>query len=598
MRMNERLKAVLDQFECSTDVFYEHSIVVAIMKSGIENIASDIALLAEVLAFNFWENYTWEDNQGWGTYYGPKAVWVNNDGTSTESPSITEVTPDVLDYWETRAQQSNHSILKARYADLVYDFSKTVTGKSANYNNAQIVIDANIDIAKTGCYKYDVSVIPKLKRALSLSLAINDNVRVENSKQAIIEYEKKVAIDNMPGLWGFAFDLLIKENKGILSEKEEKEIVQSIEERISRLSADGEPIEPWAVETGALRLAEYYRKKGEDEKVVYFLNTIEKAYELKCKIGEPMQIMAWWQKVHDIYLQFNKKENAERIRGYIKEVGPKVRDSMKSIKVEMNVTTEEFENYINALTEGGLENALVRVMSQYVPRKDEVENQLQDLSKKAPVSFLFPSKIIDDRGRIIAHVDALESDLEGNVVQQISQDISFSSIFLRKAIERIIEKYGFNTSKLVDFIFESPLFDQEKHQLIVSAIDFYFGNNYIASIHILIPQIEAAFRRLLELSGQSVLKVSRSGGFFYKTFDEILRDPIIEQVFREDTSLYLRILFTDPRGWNIRNDVCHGIAHPNIFNQTVADRMIHVLLILGIVREKEKARKDDETNTE
>src|SRR5690242_14513200 len=58
-----------------------------------------IELLAEMMAFDFMENYP-DRRTGWGTYFGPMMVWSNGDGTSTESPSIKLVTPQILDYWE------------------------------------------------------------------------------------------------------------------------------------------------------------------------------------------------------------------------------------------------------------------------------------------------------------------------------------------------------------------------------------------------------------------------------------------------------------------------------------------------------------------
>ncbi|MGB0789569.1 MAG: DUF4209 domain-containing protein, partial [Marinirhabdus sp.] len=40
--------------------------------------------------------------------------------------------------------------------------------------------------------------------------------------------------------------------------------------------------------------------------------------------------------------------------------------------------------------------------------------------------------------------------------------------------------------------------------------------------------------------------------FQLKTFDDILRDEIVKQVLGEDIQIYLRVLFTDQRGWNLR----------------------------------------------
>jgi len=36
----------------------------------------------------------------------------------------------------------------------------------------------------------------------------------------------------------------------------------------------------------------------------------------------------------------------------------------------------------------------------------------------------------------------------------------------------------------------------------------------------------------------------------------------------------------------MRNRVSHGLLNENLFNHVIADRLVHVLLILGCLREK------------
>ena len=138
-----------------------------------------------------------------------------------------------------------------------------------------------------------------------------------------------------------------------------------------------------------------------------------------------------------------------------------------------------------------------------------------------------------------------------------------------------------------DYFYQSQVFDEDKKAIIFDGIDAYLRNNHLAAIHLLIPQIEGGFRRLVEHTGGSVLKPSRGGGMHLKTLDELLRDQKIIDVFGEDMSLYFRILLTDQRGWNLRNDVCHGISPAATLQVNISDRVFHVLLCLALVRYKE-----------
>ena len=75
-----------------------------------------------------------------------------------------------------------------------------------------------------------------------------------------------------------------------------------------------------------------------------------------------------------------------------------------------------------------------------------------------------------------------------------------------------------------------------------------------------------------------VLSRSYLNGFNYRSLSSLLEEESIKNILLEDICNYLKILLVDPRGWNLRNGVCHGISKINDFNQTVADRIFHIFL--------------------
>lgn len=163
--------------------------------------------------------------------------------------------------------------------------------------------------------------------------------------------------------------------------------------------------------------------------------------------------------------------------------------------------------------------------------------------------------------------------------------MSISSFFLHHSFSRATESYNLNADLITNFIFASPIFEESKRELIYTGLLAYFEKNYISAIHILTPQTEAAIRTLVELMGGPTLKKNRQNGLQLRTFDDLLRDEIVEECMGTDATFYFRTLLTDQRGWNMRNDVCHGISPSSMFNYSTADRIVHVLLCLSQVRE-------------
>jgi hypothetical protein len=166
--------------------------------------------------------------------------------------------------------------------------------------------------------------------------------------------------------------------------------------------------------------------------------------------------------------------------------------------------------------------------------------------------------------------------------------------FLNPALMRIREKHALETGTILAFLKESPLFDPERSSILEDGICAYLATDHVKAIHVLIPQIEHMLRRLLSLLGMPTLRVGRNGTTQCKNLNKILRESAIQHALGEDLSLYLLTLLVDGRGHNIQNVVCHGFATPRHLNQQMADRVIHVLLTLGLVRESPAPEKEKE----
>jgi len=582
----EEIRKFLQQLESISKPLSEHEIsdkIKQFIKEKFSQNPPEI-LLWEQIAFDFTENYP-SNRSGWGTYFGPRAVFQDKERKIVEYPSIHKVTTVTISYWEKRARESNHPVFKARYANIVWDFTEKINKERPHYSIAQIYADSVIEIAEKDLHKYNVDVIKKLERALSLVLSINDKDRINKLTDTIINYEEKIAEDDKPGLWGFSYELLIKNKKIQLDKRDEQKIINGLEDRFERLL---KTYDHFATKRAAILLADYYSRSGNKEKVGSVLLELGKLIQKNAEKASALVGSAWLEELYHLYLQYGLKNEANKILSEIKELGKKSKSELKKIEASTKIPKDELQNYVDWLTDGDLRTVLKKIAVNYIPKKNEVAKQIQGLSKKAPISFLFTRKILDPEGRVIATVRSLEEDLEGHIALQISQNVKISSIFLRETLKKLVGKFNLTPTVIVDYFYESPIFDEKKKDFFAKGIEAFLKGDFLVALHILIPQVEALIRNLAEKIGVPILKSSRSGGFFYRTLDELLREEKIIKVLSEDMCLYLRVLFTDPRGWNLRNDVCHGISKIEDFNQCTADRIFHTLLCLALVKEKEK----------
>jgi hypothetical protein len=120
--------------------------------------------------------------------------------------------------------------------------------------------------------------------------------------------------------------------------------------------------------------------------------------------------------------------------------------------------------------------------------------------------------------------------------------------------------------------------------LLRAAIGAYLHSDWATAIHLVVPQIEYALRRVLVFCRRPLTCPSGGGIFFLKTLNQVFHDPAIEQALPRDVRVYLQTLLCDQRGLNIRNNVCHGLWDSGNFNSFIADLVIHALLVIGLLR--------------
>jgi hypothetical protein len=200
--------------------------------------------------------------------------------------------------------------------------------------------------------------------------------------------------------------------------------------------------------------------------------------------------------------------------------------------------------------------------------------------------------VLDGRGRPVAKLGPLADDLDGHVAAHTSQKIAIGALFLRRVIEEMTTRYGVGADQAIGWLGESPLFDPARLPILRRGLEAFFGGDQLVAIHLLVPQVENAVRELVELAGGDIYQPNRHGGMDLRTMDNLLRDPVLVEALSEDVAEYLRIVYTDRRGLNLRNDLCHGMMAADSFGQQLADRVFHTIVLLSELREEESSGPD------
>lgn len=559
--------------------------------SGYEPTKED---MAEQAAFDFMEDYS-NDNSGWGTYHGPMFVLPNNEGQMVEYPSIKRVDRETLDYWKKRAGETKNSILAFRYANLVVDFSPKVIGRGADVMLIQLVIDSGIVICEKGLAD-PLDCKTKINRALALSIQVKDQGRITKVKEAIIKLERTTAVDDKPGLWGFAFKWLILDfGKRLSLNKGEKDsIVKDIEDRLDRVRAN-----PWLTENAVSLLAEYFASEKDEDNLMRVLSVLEKTFkEDERANSDALLKFHSYEQIHEIYRKyasrFPKAEVANKRLS--KEIGQLDLDwnkSLKEISVETKIPQEQIDKFLAFIFGKDEENSLERIMARLalsnLPQKDAIVKQLKDVSSKYPVQFFCTTQVIADDGVPIAKLSTLEEDYDNHFQKYASQYVQFGSFFLSLSVDEL--KKRFSKEVIIEHFQKATIFENEDKDYLVRAISAYWDNDFLVSSHLFNPLIESGTRELIKICGGLILKPNNVGGYDRVLLQALLKnEEIFENVFSKsghNILFYFKLVLTEKLGMNLRNDFAHGFGKKKFFGRDASDRLFHVLIWLSLVKKKQ-----------
>ena len=282
----------------------------------------------------------------------------------------------------------------------------------------------------------------------------------------------------------------------------------------------------------------------------------------------------------------------------MREAGAEAAAEMKVVTTSVDIPREQVDAFFDAMLEGSVTDVLARIAQHFLPDREELEAQLRDLANKAPLSYMMTHTIKDEVGRTVAVVGPLDQDFEGQLVRHVSQHLAISSIWLRETVQRGLDRGLLSAQALLDFLLDCPLFDEARRAILEAGADAYVRGDSVAAIHLLVPQVEQAMRQLAVGVNAAIYKKRPGGGVHVRTLDDLLRDEAVSAAvgpaLGDGVLPYFRILLTDARGWNVRNTVCHGLAPVGALTMPVADRVVHVALVLSLLRAEDPVQHHGE----
>jgi hypothetical protein len=155
------------------------------------------------------------------------------------------------------------------------------------------------------------------------------------------------------------------------------------------------------------------------------------------------------------------------------------------------------------------------------------------------------------------------------------------------AWQRLKEKHAVDLEKVIEWLSQCPFFPPSRLHFIREGFAAWFAGDMVKAIHVLVPQVEAALRDVLAALGGAVTRPDPNAGEFQMiSLGEILNHERFRAAVPEDIRFHFKVLYQDPRGLNVRNELAHGIASFELFGLGLANMVVHSLIVIGVLRAK------------
>jgi hypothetical protein len=520
---------------------------------------------AEVAAFHF-VPADGPDREPWGSYFKPIRTGRTSEGLPTYSPNADDIDPEILEYWEIRASLTQHPLLRARYADLVWEFGRLALGAKANTGFAWVAADSYLITVERRLVEHEAQAWRFIDRALEIAIRLHDQGRVRRAKTVLFEFFRAQQEAGRLTMWWKPDEISFGHENLELSAAEVQEVLVTLEASVARFSDPKRPdqFDPEQTLAAADRLIRHRIRLDQPRQAVRVMKAAGAAVEGAAAQASPLQAAGWLEDLLRRYRELSMAEEIGRVEALLESLrrGPQAGPSVSSAQPQPDPNVSS--TWIERLTTGSVPEVLHRVALSFVMREEISGGE----------SAADPAR--DPRIAGIA-------DLSGRAVQSAVSSITQKSNLLGAVLRRLVDGQSATIPALLGFLHNSIYFDAPRRRFLEEGLRGWLGGDPIKAVFILIPEIEAALRLVVMSMGEPVTRPLANGRAAPLQMVDILDNRAFCVQVDRNIRLHFAALYCDPSGLNLQGKISHGMANFDQLGPDIANWVIHSLLMVATI---------------
>lgn len=219
------------------------------------------------------------------------------------------------------------------------------------------------------------------------------------------------------------------------------------------------------------------------------------------------------------------------------------------------------------------------VFASRCPSVQKLKEQSQSRIKDFPLAHLFQTVRYGSTWKVSAQSpgSAANGDEinEERLHAEMCQEYKFTvGIAARGSIEpmrqQVLSEHCVAIEDIYSLVAHSHIIPADREGLLAIGIHAGLHGRFVESLHVLVPQIEHILRTSLSYNGVSCSGIDKDGIQQEFNLNQLAIMPETEALVGKDMCFALRVLFVDRHGYNLRNEMAHGMVSTGAFFSDLA----------------------------
>lgn len=295
-----------------------------------------------------------------------------------------------------------------------------------------------------------------------------------------------------------------------------------------------------------------------------------------------------------IYQEIGDGNAVDRLKPLIHQATQRAEEGLHTVSTEVEFPIEKMRDQVDRLLAHGRERSpyahlpLFAITEGLWPKWSEIARFNAELNEQAPLQALVSKVVITHDGRPLERPRDPDKAREFDEIQRYTELFGLQLRFSGRKAAMLREREAWSFDLLMQALATGILFDEVVLQAVAPGIRCFEEERHWEAVHVLVPQIERIIRKLATSVGTEVFRYKAdTGELHWSSLKTLLEDPRVEEILGRvspDLARELRCLLIDQRGWNLRDDLSHGILPPHDGDKFSFTCVIILLTLATLVR--------------